>query len=992
LHDKQAGPAPDPRLWPDVDAQLAQVCTALLERDPAARACHRDIVAVLEAMPLRRAEAPPRTFTFVGRERELAALGDAATRAHNGELQSVLVSGTSGIGKSALLDEFCRDLEGTLVLRSRCNEREALPYKALDGLIDGLCRHLSALASDRCAALLPRHMTPLVQLFPVLGQVSSVASAPKPRFNADPRVQRDQAFAALKELLLRLCDRGPVALVVDDLQWGDLDSLRMLAHVLGPPDPPPLLLVAAFRTEDVARSPVLAELTASQVYFATPPVQLALSRLAPSEAAELACGLAEATGQQLSRELASALSAEADGVPFFIQELVRHVRFSAERAEHVQAGNVLSLEQVLLERIAAIPEDAQRLLQVLAIAAGPIEQTVALDAADLGHGNREAQFCLLGARLIRSHGTRALDTIESYHDRIRETVAAHLTDREAQRWHARIADAMTRHEIHDPERLVVHYAGAGDTTRAGSAAIDAAHAAAEKLAFNRAAELYGKALELIGADDALRRRLYEQLGDALANSGRGAKAAEAYLEAAVGLDGTQARRLQCRAAQQYLRSGRLEEGTSLTRRLLGVVGIRWPKGSSAIVGTLLWTKASIALRGIPTSPRPADSLDPVLGARLDILESVFREIEVVDPLRGVALQSRYLREAMRAREPYPLVLGLAWEAFNNAILRGTRAQDRVWAMLARTEELAQQVQTPYARATSTMARAGCAAAFGRFADALEPAVEALRIFRDQCLGTSWEQNLLTTFRLGAIEHTGSLIEIAREAPELARQARERDDHFSRGFLALSVPASCLMADDVSGAHQVLDEQRRALSGDFTSLHLYVVHRTVDLHLYCERGRAALTHHLEHWPAFRRSLLYRCEPFRVLGHWFLVRAALGAAQHEHDPQARRLARKHIAILERLRRPDTACFGLLARSGIARLEGQHELARKLLREAIRVCTQNRLDLLALYARYNLGIAMANAEGARLLQSADDELRKQGVVHPQRWVATYAPGFEL
>jgi hypothetical protein len=38
------------------------------------------------------------------------------------------------------------------------------------------------------------------------------------------------------------------------------------------------------------------------------------------------------------------------------------------------------------------------------------------------------------------------------------------------------------------------------------------------------------------------------------------------------------------------------------------------------------------------------------------------------------------------------------------------------------------------------------------------------------------------------------------------------------------------------------------------------------------------------------------------------------------------------------------------------------------------------------------MANAEGARLLQSADDELRKQGVVHPQRWVATYAPGFEL
>ena len=182
---------------------------------------------------------------------------------------TVSVHGSSGIGKTALVAAFLQELQhetpNVLVLSGRCYERESVPYKAIDGIIDRLTHHLMSLPTWQAAALLPPTVRALTVLFPVLLRASALASTADVVVDpVDPLGLRRTAFAALRELLARIGRRHALVVTIDDLQWTDADSLALLDDLLRPPWAPSVLVILTFRSEEIPARPFLQELLANQ--------------------------------------------------------------------------------------------------------------------------------------------------------------------------------------------------------------------------------------------------------------------------------------------------------------------------------------------------------------------------------------------------------------------------------------------------------------------------------------------------------------------------------------------------------------------------------------------------------------------------------------------------------------------------------------------------------------------------------------------------------
>lgn len=1024
IEKQQRDPVPPSALASGVPPQLEALCMALLHRDPRQRPSGDQIVRQLGA---ERPASEGVSWSFpvyedltelFGRAEAMAALMAAYDDVTAGAAATVLIHGSSGMGKSALTRSFIdglRDTTTAVILASRCHERESVPFKAVDSIVDALVHHLLSLPSAELAAIMPDNLNDLARVFPVLLEVCAIVDAPYVAAAPDPLEVRSRAFDALRQILWALGRMQPIVICIDDLHWGDADSAALLAHLVRSPDAPRILLVACYRSEETA-IPALLErlLDDDEPTRAIRPAiaEIEIGPISRADSVELALDTFD-RWDPTAVAWAEQIADEAGGNPFFVRELARHATLDQRR-------HSLSLGAALAARLDQLPPEPKHMLELISIAGQPITQGAVLNAAKLASKGRLAIQQLRSSHLVRSRGAGDGHVIEPYHDRIRAAVIGRLDAEALAARHAVLGAALESTHEGDAETLAIHFAEAGQPAKAALFAEEAADKAARALAFDRAAQLYRRTLELRDLSEAAvqdpradsdaaslsealaaragsvvgeRRRLLERLGTALANDGRGAEAAQAFLTGASS-DGEPNLELRRRAAEQLLRCGRVDEGLAVLTDVLDEVGLELAASPRRALRSLVTRRAQLRLRGLSFQEKDEADIPAADLTRIDTCWSVAAGLSTVDNVRGADFQTRHLLLALAAGEPYRIARALATEAAyaGNA---GGPGRKRSTKLLHAASALANRIGHPHAVGLASAVTGIVAYQEGRFAEALEHCAIAERTFRDGCTGVAWEMGTVQIFGSMAMAHLGQLRALSRRVPGLLAAAHARGDLYAGTNFRLGYPNfAWLVTGNSEGATAVaLDALTHWSRRGFNAQHFYGLLALVNADLHAGEGPRAAARVQDAWRDLVRSLFLRVQFLRIEALWLRGRANLAAASKAAGKERKRLlaiADKDARRIGRERMAWSTPIAEMIAAGVLVQRDCRSAAVPLVRAALAGFEAADMSACAAVAAYRLGDLIGGSEGEAHAARFTEFMIEQDVRDPLSFAAMLAPGF--
>jgi eukaryotic-like serine/threonine-protein kinase len=1013
-------PPPLAGLVPQLPSEVAELCMRLLSRSHTERPRGDEVTRVLSAhapasqrsrSTLSPGETsisveytrndPPTEPSLFGRNAELLELHSAFRDVQAGEFAAVHVAGESGSGKTSLVQHFTEEVERgglgygfaqPLVLRSRCYERETLPFKALDGAVDALANHLSRASELVLSHALPSDLGALTQLFPVFHRLPAIKQLSIRRAvkNASSSV-RIRAEAALSELLRRVAGQRPIVLWIDDLQWGDADSVGILKQWLDKCAIAQLMLVLSYRSEEIATSPCLHALLDRSSVDAKVESTIRLRAL-EAEHVRALCEqrfeLAQVPAEMRS-ELVSRIVQEAQGSPFLASQLVELVVAEPSRADEPLAS--LSLTELVRSRSLSLSGEARRLLNVISIAGRPIPLRLALSTANIEAGARTAIYELRHRNLIRSREVGDTRLLEVYHDRLREVVQCLLSPSERLELDRSLLSALQASGLGDSDWLHVLALGAGERNAALRYGLSAAERALDTLAFERAAELYECCLGLTDDPAADGGELWEKLALAYAYGGHGYKAATVYLKAARAVGSERSLRFERSAASHLVCSGRYEEGEALVRHVLARIGEDVPNTQPGLLAAVAWERARGVLRGHDFEPRPNTEIPFETYFRAELLGMLSMETAAYDPLRAALFQARCLRMALAVGEPESIARAFCAAATMECVSGSERGKRRADELLAKAEAIAKAGDNSLLRMNLASASAMCAFLTGRLEHAVELSYEAENLHRTSSLDSEYHHRFsIATARIAALLELGEYRRARSDLLVYLREAEATENINAQLLIALAQTYIQIVSDRTDLARARLTRQRSQLPRHGFGL-LHVLHMAAVFRVGCASGDYdwAVDATREYWKTYQHSVIRMSAAISKFA--FSDHARLLLCRAARDGNVRETARAvagHIKYLARCNRGDSAAEALRLEARIAVMSGDRDRAKHLFERSASGFEAKGVHQEAARDRYARGCLIGGEQGHALMREALASLSELGVVAPSSNLQGYIP----
>lgn len=539
-----------------------------------------------------------RTLTepaFVARAEEVGRLERQLKSVRQGRSSVTLLEGESGSGKTRLLEEATRRAaqQGFQVYRGRGTSEVALePFQVLQGVVDEIVarmgndsdvqeRFQKRLQSD--AAVVCRALPNLTRLL---------------EFD-ETAVQKSEPFGeartveALAQMLLLLGNNeSPALVVLDDCQWADEQTHRLIRKVQewshASACEHSLQLIVSFRTEEVPDGHVLRQIAADE--------HLRLSRLTDEDVQKLA----ESMAGQLPVEALETVTRLAEGSPFMASAVLRGLVETGALIDTPSGWAVdsLAMESVhssshagamLARRLNLLSPDSRRLLSWGAVLGSEFDIERVSRLSGLSSTEVIASIDLARSRHLiwcRQDGRECVFV----HDKIREALLENLSEESRQERHCQAAFDLQRYSPDRNSAIAFHFDAAGMPLAALKYALQAGEQASEQHALEIAEQQFRIARR--ARDDADRQvqfRIESGLGNVLMVRGRYADAAEAFEIAARYAEGDVAKaELQGKLAELAIKRGDMDQAVRDYESALRMLGTRVPQSQLMLLILFLW--------------------------------------------------------------------------------------------------------------------------------------------------------------------------------------------------------------------------------------------------------------------------------------------------------------------------------------------------------------------------------------------------------------------
>ena len=308
---------------------------------------------------------------FVGRKKEFGTLMEAFEKVKTGSGQVVGIVGEAGVGKSRILLEFRQAIPESAFtyLEGRClHFGGSMPYLPILGLL----RSLFEINDDDREAIVKKKIRDrtlqidpkLDNALPVFQDLLSVRVEDETYLKLEPMQKRDRTFEALRNLFMRLSEKNPLIIAIEDLHWIDNTSQELLNYLIGRLAASPILLVLLYRPE-------YTHPWGSKSYYS----KVGMDQLSSRTSAELVQSILEDT--PAIPELQELIVGKTGGNPLFMEEfthsLIENGAIRKEKDRYVLSRNASdiqipdTIEGIIAARLDRLDDNLKRTMQVASV-------------------------------------------------------------------------------------------------------------------------------------------------------------------------------------------------------------------------------------------------------------------------------------------------------------------------------------------------------------------------------------------------------------------------------------------------------------------------------------------------------------------------------------------------------------------------------------------------------------------------------------------------